>query len=369
MENLRVKYITLIMTEHCNLQCSYCYEHYKSSSILGFEKAKQIMLNEINASDNFDEVDFDFFGGEPFLEFDTIKQLVAYFKNKKFNKIIRFSASTNGTILSKEIKKWLIDNRDVFTVSLSFDGTRDMQNMNRSNSFDLIDTDFFANKINNGVGLKMTISQETLNTLSDGVIYCHSLGFQHIACTLACGIDWSNEDNYDILKTELNKLVDYYINHPDIKPCSLLNYHIENVAYPVNGYAQKYCGAGTRLKVYDTQGEAHPCQYFLHLAIGEKVHETHSIKFADAFKIETLDSKCQTCIAVNVCPSCYGANFELTGDIHGRDYNFCKLQQIIILANSYLKAKKWEMGHLNINTQEEKALLDSIIKIQSAFAL
>lgn len=367
IDNSRVKYITLIVTENCNLKCSYCYEHFKSTDILDFALAKDIMIKELTLEDEFDEVDFDFFGGEPFLAFDTIKNLVEYFKDKKFKKSFRFSASTNGTILTPTIREWLMANRDIFTVSISFDGTKEMQNINRSNSFDMIDTNFFAKQLNNGVGLKMTVSQETLSSLSDGVIYCHSLGFQHIACTLACGIDWSNKENLSIIKNELNKLIDFYIANPHIRPCTLLNYHIENISYPINGYAQKYCGAGTRLKVYDTKGEVHPCQYFLHLAIGEKVDSTKDIVFSDSFKIESLDSKCQTCIAVNVCPSCYGANFELTGDIHGRDENFCELQKLIILANSYFKAKQWEQGLLNLSELQENALLKAIIQIQNTF--
>ena len=363
----RTKYISLIMTENCNLQCTYCYEHFKSSKMMDFSLAKTIIENELTSDDDFEVVAFDFFGGEPFLAFETIRKLVDYFKSKKFKKDFRFSASTNGTIMPNEIKNWLLENRDIFTVSLSFDGTKEMQDTNRSNSYDKIDTHFFAKELNNGVGLKMTVSQATLHSLADGVIYCHNLGFCHIACTLACGINWDDKSNYDVLKRELNKLIDFYVSHPEIEPCSLMDYHIENVALPINGYAQKYCGAGTRLKVYDTNGEAHPCQYFLHLAIGDKVLNTKEIVFTDSFKIENMDPKCQTCVAVNVCPSCYGSNFELTGDIHRRDESFCEMQKITILANSFLKAKLWEIGALKLDEQQEAALLKSIMIIQDAF--
>ena len=58
--------------------------------------------------------------------------------------------------MPNEIKNWLLENRDIFTVSLSFDGTKEMQDTNRSNSYDKIDTHFFAKELNNGVGLKMS---------------------------------------------------------------------------------------------------------------------------------------------------------------------------------------------------------------------
>lgn len=335
---------------------------------MSYELAKDILTKELSADDDFDIVQCDFFGGEPFLAFNTIKEIVKYFRENKFSRKITFTASTNGTILSDEIRKWLIANEDIFAVSISFDGTKEMQDINRSNSFDLIDTHFFTKELRNGVGVKMTISQETLEHLAEGVIYCHSLEFRHIACTLACGIDWGKRGNKEVLRRELGKLVNYYIDHPTIKPCGLLDYHIENVAYPINGYAQKYCGAGTRLKVYDPKGICHPCQYFLHLAIGDRVDDTVGIIFSDTIPISELDKRCQTCIAVNVCPSCYGANYELTGNIYGRDSDFCELQKIIILANSYLKAKQWEMGALELSEVQEKALLDSILKIQSEFS-
>lgn len=169
----RTKYISLIMTENCNLQCTYCYEHFKSSKMMDFSLAKTIIENELTSDDDFEVVAFDFFGGEPFLAFETIRKLVDYFKSKKFKKDFRFSASTNGTIMPNEIKNWLLENRDIFTVSLSFDGTKEMQDTNRSNSYDKIDTHFFAKELNNGVGLKMTVSQATLHSLADGVIYCH----------------------------------------------------------------------------------------------------------------------------------------------------------------------------------------------------
>lgn len=111
------------MTENCNLQCTYCYEHFKSSKMMDFSLAKTIIENELSSDDDFEVIAFDFFGGEPFLAFETIKKLVEYFKGKKFKKDFRFSASTNGTIMPNEIKNWLRENRDIFTVTVIFNPT------------------------------------------------------------------------------------------------------------------------------------------------------------------------------------------------------------------------------------------------------
>lgn len=256
-----------------------------------------------------------------------------------------------------------MSNRDIFQIALSLDGTREMHNKNRSGSYDLIPIDFFAKQFQY-LSVKATISPDTIVTLSDGIIHLHKLGFKNISCNLAVGVDWSSDKYISILERELKKLIDYYLNNPNLKPCNLLDYRIENAAHPNNGKAIKFCGAGTRTKVYDINGQVYPCQYFLPLSIGDKAKKEINVKFSDIIELKDMDSKCQKCIAVNICPSCYGSNYQETGDIHKKDKDFCKLQKVILLANSYFKAKQWELGLLDLNSYSEQELLNGIIKIQ-----
>ena len=76
------------------------------------------------------------------------------------------------------------------------------------------------------------------------------------------------------------------------------------------------------------------------LTIGDQAQKPNNIKFSDIIRIKDMDKKCQKCIAVNICHSCYGSNYQETGDIHKKDICFCKLQKVILLANSYFKAKQ-----------------------------
>lgn len=361
--NKNMRYVTFIVTQNCNLNCTYCYEHNKTNNSFNVELIKQIILKELNIKDEYTEICFDFFGGEPFLEFSKIKEIVEYFKNKTFNKKIYFFAGTNGTLINKEVQQWLLENRDIFQIALSLDGTREMHNKNRSNSYDLIPIEFFAKKFQY-LNVKATISPETINTLADGVIHLHELGFKNISCNLAVGVDWSSVQHVCTLEKELNKLIEYYLKYPDLKPCNLLDYKIENVAHPNNGKAIKFCGAGTRTKVYDIDGKVYPCQYFLPITIGERAKTPSNVKFSDIIEIKDMDPKCQKCLAINICPSCYGSNYQETGDIHKKDKYFCKLQKVIILANAYFKAKQWEMNQLKLDTYSEQELLKGIIKIQ-----
>lgn len=359
-----MRYVTFIVTQNCNLNCSYCYEHNKTKSAFNVELVKDIIQKELSIKDEYSEICFDFFGGEPFLEFAKIREIVEYFRDKKFAKKVYFFAGTNGTLITNEVQDWLIKNRDVFQIALSLDGTREMHNLNRSNSYDLIPIDFFSQKFQY-LSVKATISPATIKTLSDGVIHLHNLGFKNISCNLAVGVDWSNKDYAKILEKELNKLIEFYIAHPNLKPCNLLDYKIENAAHPNNGKAIKFCGAGTRTKVYDIDGKMYPCQYFLPLTIGDRAKNPINIKFTDVIEIKDMDPKCQSCIAVNICPSCYGSNFQETGNIHKKDEYFCKLQKVIILANAYFKAKQWENGQLKLDEYSEQELLKGIIEIQT----
>lgn len=261
-----------------------------------------------------------------------------------------------------------MENRNIFQIALSLDGTKEMNDKNRSNSYNLIPIEFFAKKFQY-LSVKATISPETIVTLADGVIHMHNLGFKNISCNLAVGVDWSSEKYVKILEDQLNKLIEYYLSNPKLKPCNLLDYKVENAAHPNNGKAIKFCGAGTRTKVYDIDGKVYPCQYFLPLTIGERAKDPIDIKFTDIIDIKDLDKNCQNCIAVNLCPSCYGSNYQETGDIHKKDKDFCKLQKVIILANTLFKAKLWKLGRLKLEQYSEQELLSGIMKIQEGLKL
>lgn len=76
MKNFRQ--ITLIITENCNLNCTYCYEKHKENSYMTFETAKKIIDKEFEEVSDKDFIQVEFFGGEPFLNFDLIKEVVEY---------------------------------------------------------------------------------------------------------------------------------------------------------------------------------------------------------------------------------------------------------------------------------------------------
>jgi len=361
----RTKTITLALTEACNLNCIYCYETNKSKKQMTFDTAKKILEREFTNADISQEFYIEFFGGEPFLAFGLMQDIVKFVKTSYPTGKYHFFATTNGTLIHNEIQKWLIENIDCITVGLSLDGTKAMHDFNRSNSYDSIDLDFFkANYPRQGV--KMTISAETLPSLCEGIVFIHNLGFQ-CHCNLAYGIDWSCKSSQTVLEEQLYKLIDYYLSHPNIKPCSMLDEPISYIGYEeINTTIPKWCGVSTHMSAYSVDGNHYPCQFFMPVSIGkENALKAKKIEFCSDIAVENLDEKCKTCVVQSICPTCYGSNYLSTGNIYSKDDNLCKLTKIILRARSYFMAKQYEAGNLKLTQLEEQALIRSILKIQN----
>jgi sulfatase maturation enzyme AslB (radical SAM superfamily) len=138
MSNNAIQTISFFTTNECNLACSYCYEKNKNNQNADFVIAKEIIDNSFIKYSN-KKVVFDFFGGEPFLNFIFIKKVVDYIEKKYIDKQFAFSVSTNGTILTEKVKKFLIAHRRKIEVGLSLDGCIKYHNDSRCNSFKDID--------------------------------------------------------------------------------------------------------------------------------------------------------------------------------------------------------------------------------------
>ena len=360
----KIKTVTLTLTQSCNLACSYCYEHNKSKNVMAFQTAKAIIDREIAESKEFENIEFDLFGGEPFLEFNLIQEIVDYICTKKNEKkdCMAF-ITTNGTLVHGEVQRWLKERTGCVVCGLSLDGTKMMHDINRSNSYDSIDWQFFKSTYPQQ-DVKMTISRETLPYLAEGVIDLHTKGFL-VSCNLAYGIEWSDPQNRDILERELNKLIQYYLMNPDLEPCSMLDMGISNVGIQKEE-AYRYCGAGISMAAYDVDGEQYPCQFFMPLSVGtEKAELAKSIVFPkDVIPAEYLDEKCLNCVLKSACPNCYGSNYASTGSIYKRDDSLCTLTKIMMKARSYFRAAQWEKGQLDLPEEEKQVLLKAIITIQ-----
>ena len=354
--------ITLTLTHSCNLSCLYCYESGKSPQKMSFETAKEIIDDELNRED-YSYVEIDLFGGEPFLEFELINRLYDYVSSKDWKQDYLFFAVTNGTLVHDKIQEWLRERRDSFICGLSYDGSPQMQDINRSNSADAVDLTFFQ-ELYPDQPIKMTISEQSLKTLADGVEYLYRYGFKDVSCNLAYGIDWTNPQNERILSEELMKLIDFFIANPEYKPCSLLDMGIGTSVKEQPLY--RFCGAGINMAAYDVDGTSYPCQMFMPMTSGaEKASKSHGLKFYEnTIPEECIDEKCKDCIIKSSCPTCYGANYVAFGNIYKHADDYCKLVKTIMKARSFFKGLQWEKGQLNLNDNEKHTLFNNILRIQ-----
>lgn len=360
----KVYTLTLTLTQNCNLNCSYCYESNKKTAIMHYKDAVSIILRELDGCPNDMQMEVDLFGGEPFLEFETIKRIVKTIRQKTDK--ITFFVVTNGTLVHGAIKEWLIANKDVVICGLSYDGNTYMQNINRSNSANMIDLAFFR-ELYPDQPIKMTISKQSLPFLSDGVRYLYEFGFKEVACNLAYGIDWDNRENEIILENELKKLIDFFLDNPQYKPCSMLEMGIETCVPKDKMF--RFCGAGVNMIAYDVDGESYPCQMFMPITAGtEKAKESKNITFYDEeIPLYLLPEKCRNCIVRLSCPTCYGANYLAYGNIYVHAEDYCKLTKRIMKARSYFKGKQWERKQIQLSIEEEHKLINDILTIQTTF--
>lgn len=359
LNNSFTKSITLTVTEKCDLACVYCYEHKKTARDMDFTTAQSIIDYEFSGQNEEGRM-IEFFGGEPFLNFPLIRAVVDYITNTYGNVPVHYFISSNGTQVHGDIQKWLANHSDSVTVGLSFDGTKFVQDMNRSNSFDKIDLLFF-NKLYRDQPVKMTVSERSLPYLYESVTFLHEQGFG-VACNLAYMVDWTNPKNLNILQEQLEMLIQYYIANPQIKKCSMLNYNIAILGHPKanHGYVKKYCGCGTEMRVYGVDGICYPCQLFSPISAEGKAIKSSDFHVAREIPKDYYPAMCNECYFERICAFCLGSNYLSTGNMFMPDIERCSLNKVIFRANAKLRALEWGNGVL---VEDEQGMLKAITEI------
>jgi len=296
----------------------------------------KIIENSLQNSDT--AVEFSFHGGEPFLKFDLMRETAEYFwrKYNPENKYV-FFATTNGTLLTEDIKKWLYEHREHFWCGISYDGTKAMQDKNRSNSADNIDLDFFV-KTWPKQSVKMTISSETLSNLAEGTIFLHKKGFI-VSNNLAYGLNWNDDAYIKTFSEQLEKLIAFYLENLDITPSSILSMNVEWFSKDNDVKTNRFCGAGKYMKCFDTKGKEYPCHFFMDINLDKNKQKASDIGILMSEDC-LLDPFCKDCEIRLVCPTCYGYNFVATGDPAKRDRNLCSLSKIQAVACAIFALRK-----------------------------
>lgn len=319
--------ICIITSLRCNLNCVYCYEN-KDSCVVNTPNIKKALESKWTKN-----CIIEFYGGEPFLDFNSIRDICLYVWNF-IDSNQKFVITTNGTLVHGNIKQWIYDHKKLITLCLSIDGDRYSHNINRCNSFDSIDIKFFVKTWEMPVA-KMTVSPLTVELLAANVEFLHSMGFGKILVNMAQMQDW-REIQFQEFSKQLMNLISFYEENSDIEPCSLFDINFENIDRKET--FRKGCGIGDEL-IIDRNGEFYPCRMLIPGIISKE--EASHIKSYDFNTVQNLLSRrCMDCTFQTICKTCYAANFIERHEFKERDPRHCILNKIRIKAAAKLFTDK-----------------------------
>lgn len=327
-----IKIITLILTQECNLRCKYCYVKYESNHVMLFETARKIILQEMFTTECNTKLVISFLGGEPFCAFDRLKEICEWVWSRKWNVSYIFNAVTNGTLITPEIRKWLVNNHHRFYLTLSYDGEIGAQNKNRCKSSSAIDLDFF-HKYWPQIPIKMTITEDNICNLYDNIVALHQKGIL-VNDTFADNTDVWSSDSLEILDQQLLNLSLYYLDYPETKPSDLLN--IDLTLILITTKKQLFaCGAGKDKITYDIDGKQYSCHLLSPLALNKSQFEMLEKSLNNPEKSD----QCSHCILDPVCPFCPGMSFISKHTCWLREDKNCSLFKHQVFYACYFQLK------------------------------
>jgi uncharacterized protein len=357
-----IKAMCLNMTHDCNLRCEYCFAsqgtYNGEKAFLSFETGKKAFDYLVKNSGNRKNLEVDFFGGEPLMNFDVIKKLVDYGRSleKEYNKHFRFTITTNGVLLDEEKMDYINENMD--NVVLSIDGRKETNDrmrktINKKGSYDLIVDNykkFISKRGSKDYFARGTYTSNNLD-FSEDVKHMRELGFDKISVEPVVAKDEKKyalkKEHVDILKKEYEKLAEYYIESYKSKDrrFQFFHFNIELEGGPCIYKRSIGCGAGTEYVAVTPSGDLYPCHQFVgneEFIIGNVEEGITNRALADKFKNVSVNDK-------PACRDCW-AKYFCSGGCHANAYNFnkdftvpydvgCELEKKRIECAIYLKAK------------------------------
>ena len=329
--------VIITLSERCNLHCTYCYEKGKNTSTMPFEMAKGIVEREFAESGGYDELFFEFHGGEIALAFNRLREVLEWMWRSDFGKPFKCFSITNGTLIHGEIADWFERNRERITLGISLDGTPEIHNRNRSNSYSQIDFAFFLRNWPKQP-VKMTFSAETVPHLADCLKHAHGLGFE-VRANLAYGIPWP-EELLPVYGAQLTEMVAWYLEHPDVLPASLFMSRLERIGQIAVGGQRplKWCSCGDNGVCYAPDGKRYPCQVFMPSSLGRDASgELAALDYKDVDGFH--DPACDGCPLEPSCANCPAHNYKISGKLATRQRDLCAYRKVEILHAATMMGK------------------------------
>lgn len=344
-----VKALCLHIAHDCNLACKYCFaeegEYHGKRELMSYEVGKAALDFLIAGSGNRHNLEVDFFGGEPTLNFQVVKDLVAYGRSqeKAHDKKFRFTLTTNGVLLNDEIMEFA--NQEMDNVVLSIDGRKDVHDFmrpfpNGSGSYDIVVPKYqkFADSRDQmRYYVRGTFTHHNLDFAKD-VLHLADLGFKQISVEPVVAPD---DADYAIREEDLPQLFEEYdqLAKEIIKrkkngqEFNFFHFMIDLEGGPCVAKRLSGCGSGTEYLAVTPWGDLYPCHQFVgneKFYLGNVFEGVKHPEICQEFKSCNVYSKekCRKCFARFYCSGgCAANSYNFHGSIHDAYDIGCALQK------------------------------------------
>ena len=342
-----IKALCLHVAHTCNLNCSYCFasqgKYQGDRAIMSFEVGKRAFDFLIENSGTRRNLEVDFFGGEPLMNWDVVKQLVAYARSieKQHNKNFRFTLTTNGLLIDDEVIDFL--NKEMSNVVLSLDGRRDVHDLFRKDyagngSYDRIVPKFkqlVESRGGKDYYVRGTFTHNNVDFTND-ILHMADLGFtelsmEPVVCAPSDPCALTAEDmpkifeQYEILAKEMLK------RKKEGRPFTFYHYMLDLKNGPCIYKRITGCGSGTEYMAVTPWGELFPCHQFVgdpKYSLGNIYDGITNTEIQDGFRSCNAYARpeCADCWARLYCSGGCAANaYHATGSINGVYEYGCEL--------------------------------------------
>jgi uncharacterized protein len=328
-----VKALCLHIAHDCNLACQYCFaeegEYHGRRALMSFEVGKKALDFLLDNSGNRRNLEIDFFGGEPLMNWEVVKQLVEYgrSKEKEYYKNFRFTMTTNGVLLNDEIMEFC--NKEMSNVVLSLDGRKEVNDRmrpfrNGKGSYELIVPKFqkFAKlREDKDYYIRGTFTRENMDFAKD-VLEFADLGFKSMSIepVVAQADEYyaiREEDIPQIIEEYDNLAVEYIKRHKEGNGFNFFHFNIDLQQGPCVAKRLSGCGSGTEYLAVTPWGDFYPCHQFVgqeEYLLGNVDDGLLNTAIRDEFKLCNVYAK-------DKCKDCF-ARFYCSGGCAANSYNF-----------------------------------------------